>query len=386
MDSRNVYPENCKQRSREVTAAVRTAREASKRGVDRKEASKGMGGKEEPRARSRMRWYYWGEDSARFRRLQRLVEIYIRMLEWAVHQEFDRKLEQSPVGFHFDWEDMAALGLFAIADVDWRNSDHVACVQCQDEETGRHGCLFGGSLTPETGHGSLDPYRGDNTVTGVYFHPKIECLPSLVVFIAMKQAYAASEEDLLAVQIQWGGPPLFEHCQDGKDLLEYMRRAKLKPKELLRRLGVWKYKRIENVESARRHTYRAAKLSSTDERDKDSGVLGTSEEPTWLRAAEFKRRANRAATVEWDWLKWKRFLDSHDVPSQPARTRDGSLAKRRRLVSAGDAVCALRCAIDSGEFDEMKTDRDLRRQQIHEKIDKEFGSAKLIDEILADDS
>lgn len=343
------------------------------------------GGKEEPRARTSIRWHFWEEDYARFRRLQRLVQIYIRMLEWAVKQASDPQLRQLVIGFRFDWEDLAALNLFTIADVDWRDSECVLFIHCRDDETGRRGSLYGESLTSRTGNWSLGPFREDNTVTGVYFRPKIECLPSLVVFVALKQAYTASEEDLLAVQIQWGGPPLFENCQTGEDLIEYMRRAKLTPEELLRDLGVWKYQRIENIESARRHAYRAAKLSST-ERDEDSDALGTSKEPTWLRAAEFTRRANRAATVEWNWPKWNRFLCRHDVPTKPDQKRNGKAATRRRLVNAGDAGCALRCAIDSGEFDKMKTDRALRRQQIHEKIDKEFGSANLIDEILAGDS
>lgn len=341
-------------------------------------------GKEEPRARTNMRWYYWEEKSARFRRLQRLVEIYIRMLEWAVHQASDRQVEQDPKWFGFGLEDLAALRLFTIADVYWRDSENVMSVHCRDEETGRRGFLYGDSLTPKGGSESLAPFREDNSVTSVYFRPKIKCLPSLIVLVDLKQAYTAAEEDLLAVQIQWGGPPLFEDCQDGENLIQYMRRAKLTPEELLRDLGVWKTRRIENIESARRGAYRAAKRSSID-RDEDSGVLRTSEEPKWLPAAEVVRKANKAVRVRWDWKRWERLLKRYKVETKPAIKKNGTQAVGRRVVSVRDAMKALKDADRTGEFDKMKTEKDRQHEEMCQRIEKEFGSTALIDEMFADD-
>lgn len=102
----------------------------------------------------------------------------------------------------------------------------------------------------------------------------------------------------------------------------------------------------------------------------------------WWTGMEVGKAANRAINVEWPWQKWRRFLEKKNVRMKRAKKKDGTENARSCLVSVEDVVSVLEDAFDAGEFDQMRTERDRRKQEVRDQIKTEFGSKNVIAEIF----
>ena len=61
-----------------------------------------------------------------------------------------------------------------------------------------------------------------------------------------------------------------------------------------------------------------------------------------------------------------------------AEKKDGSENVRSCLVNVKDVVPVLQDAFEAGQFDKMRTAKDRRKQEVRDRIKKEFGSENLI--------
>ncbi len=177
--------------------------------------------------------YDQGSPKGRLRCLERLVRLYFEELKRTVHWASGWKLGRDRRRFVLGREDLAALGIFTMADVlenDWDGcAEHIVC---KNEDT-RESCVLhfcDGKLRPL---GLGQSFKETNRVEVIYCQEDPEHVPSAVIYMEMNRLYGLLEFALKEAGVQWRGTPNFRQRRDGVELLEYIEVKQLDSAEVL---------------------------------------------------------------------------------------------------------------------------------------------------------
>lgn len=163
----------------------------------------------------------------RTQRLGGLLVLNHWALDWTIHQASGWSLGESPNSMHYGHVELALLG--------WETLNDLESVGIGD--------------LPER-----IAVRENALVTGIDFHPDWQRLPWSPMTTAIRKAFLAVEQELVAAGLDWHDVPYFEQCRCGKELLDEIAKRGWRPAEVLSDLRKHFLKCLEQIRAAWRRS------------------------------------------------------------------------------------------------------------------------------------
>ncbi|MFB3789624.1 MAG: hypothetical protein ACE15F_24985 [bacterium] len=183
--------------------------------------------------------------------LQKLIELYFRLLEWTIRHEF--KMEEGLKPFTLIHDDSDALGIHTIEDIPLDSYSHYESMKCWDGQ--RYFTLDDDSLQPHSAAGgsSLEPASHEDSVKRIRFKLGYCHLTWREVIGLLDRIYSHAEPYMIQAGRTWDGPPRFRDIDSGQKILEYIEAKQVDPKSLLIDLNEAKSKYRNDLGFVRRN-------------------------------------------------------------------------------------------------------------------------------------
>lgn len=202
----------------------------------------------------------------RFRKLQKLTELYFRMMEWTVHWAANRKLRKPQRAFILERMDLCALEIDNLKDfgdpAPEEKDNLVQFIVCVDPQTGKlvvlHRVSFGSEgrieWLPITGSGQINfgkPLPPSSRINSIRFKESPHTLPFKLVDYALHDAFTDVKQEIRDAGIQWNSRPNYKYLRDGVELLDRIEAKNLDAIEVLEELRESHRGYVAHIETAR---------------------------------------------------------------------------------------------------------------------------------------
>lgn len=227
--------------------------------------------------------------------LQKLIELYFRLLEWTIRHEF--KMEEDLKPFTLNHDDLDALGIHTIADILFKRKDHCESIGCWDGA--RSVTLTHGSLKPTSAAGgrSIKRVSSKTMVKRIQFKRQYKHLPWIEIIGLLDRMYFHVESYMIQVNRTWDGPPRFRKILDGDELLRYIKAKQVDPQSLLIDLEEVKRRYLDDLGFVRRNVgQNPAELLGTSiglKEPQSGSDLQTPKEKTKIKKIRWQKSTNQ---------------------------------------------------------------------------------------------